>query len=82
MFIATPSSPIKLGDVVELVPGYTPATVNLFDVFHVLEDDHVVDIWPVIPAWAGPRWPCCDKRVSDQRGVASSYRLVDHLTTG
>jgi D-serine deaminase-like pyridoxal phosphate-dependent protein len=53
VFIATPESPLKLGDVVELVPGYTPATVNLFDVFHVLEDDHVVDIWPVIPRGPG-----------------------------
>jgi D-serine deaminase-like pyridoxal phosphate-dependent protein len=53
VFIATPSSPIKLGDVLELVPGYTPATVNLFDVFHVLEDDRVIDIWPVIPRGPG-----------------------------
>jgi D-serine deaminase-like pyridoxal phosphate-dependent protein len=53
VFVATPESAIALGDVVELIPGYAPATVNLFDVYHVLEDDRVLDIWPVIPRGPG-----------------------------
>lgn len=53
IFVATDASPLTVGDVVELVPGYAPATVNLYDVYHVVEDDRVVDIWPVIPRGPG-----------------------------
>ena len=48
-------SPFDLGDRAELVPGYGPTTVNLYDEFHVIERDVVVDIWPV--AARGPRRP-------------------------
>jgi len=41
---------LKLGDTVELVPGYAPTTVNLYDAYHVVEKDVVVDIWPIIRA--------------------------------
>ncbi len=44
---------LKLGDTVELTPGYAPTTVNLYDAFHVVEDDVVVDIWPIIPRGPG-----------------------------
>ncbi len=44
---------LKLGDTVELVSGYAPTTVNLYDVFHVVENGVVVDIWPIIPRGAG-----------------------------
>jgi D-serine deaminase-like pyridoxal phosphate-dependent protein len=40
---------LKLGDTVELVPGYAPSTVNLFDVYHVVEGGVVKEIWPIIP---------------------------------
>jgi 3-hydroxy-D-aspartate aldolase len=36
-----------VGDQLALVSGYAPATVNLYDVYHVLEDGVVVDLWPV-----------------------------------
>jgi D-serine deaminase-like pyridoxal phosphate-dependent protein len=39
--------------VVQLLPGYTPSTVNLYDAFHVIEDGVVVDIWPVVPRGPG-----------------------------
>ena len=42
-----PDSPLKVGDRVEVVPGYGPTTVNLHDVFYVVENDVVTDIWPV-----------------------------------
>jgi D-serine deaminase-like pyridoxal phosphate-dependent protein len=37
------------GDRLRLVPGYAPTTVNLHEVFHVVRDGLVVDIWPVFP---------------------------------
>jgi len=43
------SCPLKVGDTVELLPGYTPFAVSYFDVYHVVEGDKVVDVWPVIP---------------------------------
>jgi len=43
------SCPLKVGDTVELRCGYTPFAVSYFDVYHVVEDDKVVDVWPVIP---------------------------------
>jgi D-serine deaminase-like pyridoxal phosphate-dependent protein len=53
IFIADPSYPLHVGDVVELVPGYAPGTVNWYDAYHVVEGDRVVDIWPVIPRGPG-----------------------------
>ncbi|MCK4374600.1 MAG: DSD1 family PLP-dependent enzyme, partial [Candidatus Brocadiae bacterium] len=44
---------LKLGDTVELIPGYAPTTVNLYDVYHVVEDGVVADIWPIIPRGPG-----------------------------
>lgn len=48
--------PLDLGDRAELIAGYGPTTVNLHDVFYVLEDDVVVDVWPVIPRGPGRPW--------------------------
>jgi D-serine deaminase-like pyridoxal phosphate-dependent protein len=48
--------PVGLGDSVEVLPGYGPTTVNLHDVFHVVKDGVVVDIWPVIPRGSGRPW--------------------------
>ncbi len=45
--------PLGLGDTAELTPGYAPSTVNLYDVYHVVEDGVVVDIWPIIPRGPG-----------------------------
>jgi D-serine deaminase-like pyridoxal phosphate-dependent protein len=53
IFDTTSGTELRIGDVVELVPGYAPATVNWYDAYHVVEDDHVVDIWPVIPRGPG-----------------------------
>jgi D-serine deaminase-like pyridoxal phosphate-dependent protein len=46
--------PIDLGDTTEVMAGYGPTTVNLHDVFHVVEDGRVTDIWPVNPRGPGP----------------------------
>lgn len=53
VFEATPDTKLRVGDVVELVPGYAPGTVNWYDAYHVVEDDRVIDIWPVIPRGPG-----------------------------
>ncbi len=53
IFIATTDCPLQVGDVVELVPGYAPGTVNWYDAYHVVENDRVIDIWPVIPRGPG-----------------------------
>jgi D-serine deaminase-like pyridoxal phosphate-dependent protein len=45
---------IDAGDVVELVPSYCPITVNLHDVYHVVDESHVRSIWPILARGAGP----------------------------
>jgi D-serine deaminase-like pyridoxal phosphate-dependent protein len=53
IFSAPGGSMLKVGDCVSLVPGYSPSTVNCFDAFHVVQDEMVADIWPVIPRGPG-----------------------------
>jgi hypothetical protein len=36
-----------------VIAGYGPTTVNLYDVFHVVEGGVVTDIWPVTPRGPG-----------------------------
>jgi D-serine deaminase-like pyridoxal phosphate-dependent protein len=53
IFDATGGSPLRVGDAVALVPGYSPSTVNWYDAYHVVQDDVVVDVWPIIPRGPG-----------------------------
>ncbi|HEY2522941.1 MAG TPA: hypothetical protein VGJ19_22715 [Streptosporangiaceae bacterium] len=53
IFDAAGGSPLRVGDPVALVPGYSPSTVNWYDAYHVVQDGVVVDIWPVIPRGPG-----------------------------
>lgn len=53
IFVSTPDRGLQVGDVVELLTGYAPATVNWYDAYHVVEGERVVDIWPVIPRGPG-----------------------------
>jgi D-serine deaminase-like pyridoxal phosphate-dependent protein len=53
IFAATPAAGLRVGDVVELAPGYAPGTVNWYDAYHVVEDDRVIDVWPVVPRGPG-----------------------------
>jgi D-serine deaminase-like pyridoxal phosphate-dependent protein len=43
-----PSSPVRIGDRVRLRPSHTDPTVNLHDVLYAIEDERVVDVWPVV----------------------------------
>jgi D-serine deaminase-like pyridoxal phosphate-dependent protein len=47
-------APGAIGDRVRIVPGYAPTTVNLFGVYHVVEDGRVVDVWPVLARHGTP----------------------------
>ena len=53
VFVTMPDEKLRVGDVVELIPGYAPGTVNWYDAFHVVEGDWVVDIWAIIPRGPG-----------------------------
>ncbi len=46
--------PLTPGETAELVPGYAPSTINLYDVYHVVEKGRVMDVWPIIPRGPGP----------------------------
>jgi D-serine deaminase-like pyridoxal phosphate-dependent protein len=48
-------SPLRVGDTVEVIPGYAPTTVNLHEVYHVVEDGVIQDIWPIRARGAVPR---------------------------
>jgi D-serine deaminase-like pyridoxal phosphate-dependent protein len=38
---------LKVGDRVQLIPSHIDPTINLHDVFYVLEGDAVIDVWPI-----------------------------------
>jgi D-serine deaminase-like pyridoxal phosphate-dependent protein len=52
-FAAPRDGSLRVGDVVQLIPGYAPSTVSMYDAFHVVEAGVVVDIWPIIPRGPG-----------------------------
>lgn len=52
IFASTSPEP-RVGAVLELIPGYAPTTVNAFDVFHVVVDGRVAEIWPILPRGPG-----------------------------
>ena len=53
IFAAPEGSPLRVGDAVALVPGYSPSTVNWYDAYHVVRNEVVTDIWPIIPRGPG-----------------------------
>jgi D-threonine aldolase len=53
-FRYTGGAPGSVGDRVHIVPGYAPTTVNLFGVYHVVEDGRVADVWPVLARHGDP----------------------------
>jgi len=48
-----PGYSLKVGDRVEVISGYGPTTVNLHDVYYVVENDVVTQIWPIQTRGAG-----------------------------
>ncbi len=41
-------SGVAVGDRIELSPGYAPTTVNHYDLYYVVDDDRVIDVWPIL----------------------------------
>ena len=50
-----PDSRIAVGDLVRLIPSHTDPTVNLHDVFYVIEGEQVIDVWPIERGYADQR---------------------------
>jgi D-serine deaminase-like pyridoxal phosphate-dependent protein len=48
-----PEPNLLVGSWVRLIPGYAPATVNMYDNYYVVEDGQVVDVWSVFPRGPG-----------------------------
>jgi D-serine deaminase-like pyridoxal phosphate-dependent protein len=46
-FVVPSGSPLRVGDRVELHPGYAPTAANLHDAYHVVERGVVTDLWPL-----------------------------------
>jgi D-serine deaminase-like pyridoxal phosphate-dependent protein len=42
-----PASRVQVGDRVYLRPSHTDPTINLHDVFYVLDGERVIDVWPI-----------------------------------
>ena len=38
---------VEIGDRIRLIPSHTDPTVNLHDVFYVIDGDRVIDLWPI-----------------------------------
>lgn len=39
---------LGVGETVRLMPGYSPTTVNFYDLYYVADGDRVIDVWPVL----------------------------------
>ncbi len=46
--LLNPGSEIDVGDRVELMSGYAPTTVNFYDIFYVVDEARIIDVWPVL----------------------------------
>ena len=53
IFSAGPDVAVPVGTWVQLIPGYAPGTVNMYDNFYVVENGIVTDVWPVFPRGPG-----------------------------
>lgn len=42
-----------IGTWLRMIPGYAPGTVNLYDAYYVVDDERVLDVWPVFPRGPG-----------------------------
>jgi D-serine deaminase-like pyridoxal phosphate-dependent protein len=56
IFLADDSCPLRVGDKVEILCNYTPFAIGYFEGYHVMQDGHVADIWPVMPRGPESRW--------------------------
>jgi D-serine deaminase-like pyridoxal phosphate-dependent protein len=47
---------LGVGDRVEILCNYTPFAIGYFEAYHVIDNDRVVDVWPVMPRGPESRW--------------------------
>jgi D-serine deaminase-like pyridoxal phosphate-dependent protein len=47
---------LPVGESLEMIVGYSGGTVNLNDVYNVIEGDRVVDVWPIMARGPGRLW--------------------------
>jgi D-serine deaminase-like pyridoxal phosphate-dependent protein len=53
LFDAAPGYPLGVGDRLEIIPGNCPTTVNLHDVYYVVQGNTVIDVWPILARGPG-----------------------------
>ena len=56
IFLADNSCPLRVGDRVEILCNYTPFAIGYFEAYHVMQEGHAADIWPVMPRGPESRW--------------------------
>lgn len=56
IFLVDDSIPLRVGDRVQLNCNYTPNAIGYFEAYHVVENRHVSDVWPVLPRGPESRW--------------------------
>ena len=60
---------LAIGDVVELVVGYSGGTVNLHDAYFVASGEEIVDVWPIVATGAGWTAGFAMERPSDRQAL-------------
>ena len=71
---------LELGQRVELIPSYCPTTINLHDIFYVVRDGVVIDIWPVLAR--GPGRGGWHEQVFRQSGARNGVGAGDRTSDG
>ena len=56
IFSVDDSCSLAVGDRVEILCNYTPFAISYFEAYHVVQDGHVTDLWPVMPRGPESRW--------------------------
>jgi D-serine deaminase-like pyridoxal phosphate-dependent protein len=71
---------LDVGQRVELIPSYCPTTINLHDVYYVVQDGIVIDIWPVLAR--GPGRGGWHEQVFRQSGAGDGVGARDWTSDG
>ena len=80
VFDVDPDCGLELGQRVELLPSYCPTTINLHDVYYVVQDGVVIDIWPVLAR--GPGRGGWHEQVFRQGGAGDGIGAGDRTSHG
>ena len=71
---------LDVGQRVELIPSYAPTTINLHDVYYVVQEGVVIDIWPVLAR--GPGRGGWHEQVFRQGGAGDGIGAGDRTSHG